>query len=116
VETLAQNNRFDELRRIESIKGQTGKGSLSAVAGRRSVIVQKLKTVRWGGLNFQPFFAMVAAGYDFERANPESLSLEGYGSLYEASWLVLEARYILCFLFEYVATLPSLICIQMMAF
>jgi len=41
---------------------------------------------------------MVAAGYDFEVSrNPESLSLEGYGSLYEASWLVLEARYILCF-------------------
>ncbi len=101
---------FDELRRIESIKGQTGKAkrSLSAVAGRRSVIVKALKDCpvgRW--IETTTFFRyMVAAGYDFEVSrNPESLSLEGYGTLYEASWLVLEARYILCFLFEYVATL-----------
>ena len=101
---------FDELRRIESIKGQTGKAkrSLSAVAGRRSVIVNALKDCpvgRW--VELPTFFRyMIAAGYDFEVSrNPESLSLEGYGSLYDASWLVLQARYILCFLFEYVSTL-----------
>ncbi|MEP0820652.1 MULTISPECIES: helicase-associated domain-containing protein [Trichocoleus] len=49
---------------------------------------------------------MIAAGYDFEVSrNSETLSLEGYGSLYDGSWLLLEARYLLCFLFEYVSTL-----------
>ena len=101
---------LDELRRIDSIKGQTGKAkrSLTAVAGRRSVIVNALKDCpiqQWVAL---PDFLryMIAAGYDFEVSrNSETLSIEGYGSLYEGSWLFLEARYLLCFLFEYVATL-----------
>ncbi|MBW4490852.1 MAG: helicase-associated domain-containing protein [Trichocoleus desertorum ATA4-8-CV12] len=101
---------LDELRRIDSIKGQTGKAkrSLTAVAGRRSVIVNALKdcpVTRWVALSdFLRY--MVAAGYDFEVSrNSETLSIEGYGSLYYGSWLFLEARYILCFLFEYVSTL-----------
>lgn len=101
---------LDELRRIDSIKGQTGKAkrSLTAVAGRRKVIVNALKDCpvnRWVEL---PSFLryMIAAGYDFEVSrNPESLSLESYGSFYYNSWVFLEARYILCFLFEYAATL-----------
>jgi len=101
---------LDELRRIDSIKGQTGKAkrSLTAVAGRRTVIVNALKDCpidRWVEL---PAFLryMVAAGYEFEVSrNPEGLSLEGYGSIYYNTWMLLEARYILCFLFEYVATL-----------
>ncbi len=105
-----KNTLLDELRRIDSIKGQTGKGkrSLTAVAGRRSKIVEALKDCpagRWIALN--DFFRyIIAAGYEFEVSrNPESLTLEGYGSLYDASFLVLEARYILCFLFEYASTL-----------
>jgi hypothetical protein len=101
---------LDELRRIDSIKGQTGKAkrSLTAVAGRRSVIVSALKDCpidRW--VEFPAFLRyMIAAGYDFQVSrNPESLSIEDYGSLYYNGWLILEARYILCFLFEYVATL-----------
>ncbi|MBD1913153.1 MULTISPECIES: helicase-associated domain-containing protein [unclassified Leptolyngbya] len=101
---------LDELRRIDSIKGQTGKAkrSLTAVAGRRNVIVSALKDCaidRW--VEFSAFLRyMVAAGYDFQVSrNPESLSLEDYGSFYYNSWMLLEARYILCFLFEYVATL-----------
>ncbi|HIK13805.1 MAG TPA: helicase-associated domain-containing protein [Leptolyngbyaceae cyanobacterium M33_DOE_097] len=101
---------LDELRRIDSIKGQTGKAkrSLTAVAGRRSVIVNALKDCpsdRW--VEFSAFLRyMLAAGYEFDVSrNPESLSLEGFGSIYYNTWLVLEARYILCFLFEYVATL-----------
>lgn len=101
---------LDELRRIDSIKGQTGKArrSLTAVAGRRTVIVNALKDCpidRWVEL---PAFLryMIAAGYDFAVSrNPENLSLESYGSLYYNSWIFLEARYILCFLFEYIATL-----------
>jgi hypothetical protein len=101
---------WDELRRIDSIKGQTGKAkcSLTAVAGRRTAIVNALKDCpgdRWIEL---PAFLryMVAAGHEFEVSrNPESLSLEGYSAIYDKTWLVLEARYILCFLFEYIATL-----------
>ncbi len=105
-----KNTLLDELRRVDSIKGQTGKGkrSLTAVAGRRSKIVEALKDCpvgRWAKLT-DLFRFMIAAGYEFEVSrNPESLSLEGYGSLYDTSFLLLEARYILCFLFEYVSTL-----------
>lgn len=101
---------FDELRRIDSIKGQTGKAkrSLTAIAGRRNAIVNALKDCpsdRWIELSALLRY-MIAAGHDFEVSrNIETLSLEGYGSLYFGSWFVLEARYLLCFLFEYVATL-----------
>ncbi|MGH2414904.1 MAG: helicase-associated domain-containing protein, partial [Microcystaceae cyanobacterium] len=101
---------LDELRRVESVKGQTGKGkrSLTAVAGRRSKIVDALKTCpvgRWIALS--DFFRyMIAAGYEFEVSrHPESLSIDSYGSLDDASFLLLEARYILAFLFEYVSVL-----------
>lgn len=101
---------LDELRRIDSVKGQTGKGkrSLTAVAGRRSKIVAALKDCppgRWvASADFLRY--MIAAGYEFEVSrHPESLTLEGYGSLYEVNFMLLEARYILCFLFEYVSTL-----------
>lgn len=101
---------LDELRRVESVKGQTGKGkrSLTAVAGRRSKIVEALKTCpvgRWVALkDFLRY--IIAAGYEFEVSrHPESLSIEGYGSLYDANFFILEARYILAFLFEYVSVL-----------
>ncbi len=101
---------LDELRRVDSVKGQTGKGkrSLTAVAGRRSKIVDALKDCSVGQwVKLSDFFRyMIAAGYDFiVSRNLESLTLEGYGSLYDANFLILEARYILAFLFEYVSTL-----------
>jgi len=105
-----KNTLLDELRRIDSIKGQTGKGkrNLTAVAGRRSKIVDAMKNCpvgRWVALcDF--FRYMIAAGYEFEVSrNPEGLSLDGYGALYDTSFLLLEARYIMAFLFEYVSTL-----------
>lgn len=101
---------LDELRRIDSIKGQTGKGkrSLTAVAGRRSAIVNALKDCPIGEWIELPVFLryMIAAGYDFEVSrHPESLSLEGYGPLYQENWSILQGRYLLCFLFEYASTL-----------
>jgi hypothetical protein len=105
-----KNTLLDELRRVESIKGQTGKAKrgLTAVAGRRSKIVEALKDCpvgRWVSLmNFLRY--IVAAGYEFEVSrNPESLTLQDYGPIYYSSFVVLEARYIAAFLFEYVATL-----------
>lgn len=101
---------LDELRRIDSIKGQTGKGkrSLTAVSGRRSAIVNALKDCPVGEWIELPAFLryMIAAGYDFEVSrHPENLSLEGYGPLYQENWSILQGRYLLCFLFEYVSTL-----------
>jgi hypothetical protein len=106
---------LDELRRIEVIKGQTGKGSrgLTATVGRRAVIVDALKECpvnQW--VKTDEFFRyMRAAGFDFEvTRDPWELYIEeqGYGSLgYEGfgKWSILQGRYALCFLFEYVATL-----------
>lgn len=106
---------LDELRRIDVIKGQTGKGArgLTATAGRRTVIADALKECpvgRW--VRADEFFRyMRAAGFDFEVTHdPWELYIEEqeYGSLgYEGfgKWSILQGRYALCFLFEYAATL-----------
>lgn len=104
---------LDELRRIDSIKGQTGKGKrgLTAVAGRRKVIADALKDCPTGQWVATEAFLryMIAAGYDFEVSRqPWNLNLSNsfYGDLdHDGNWMILEARYILCLLFEYVATL-----------
>jgi hypothetical protein len=105
-----KNTLLDELRRVDSIKGQTGKAkrSLTAVAGRRTKIVTALKDCppgRW--VETMAFLRyVVAAGYDFEVSrNPESLTVEGLGSMYDSNFYLLEARYVVAFLLEYVSTL-----------
>jgi hypothetical protein len=106
---------LDELRRIDVIKGQTGKGArgLTATVSRRAVIVDALKECpvnQW--IKTDEFFRyMRAAGFDFEvTRDPWELYIEEqeYGSLgYEGfgKWSILQGRYALCFLFEYAATL-----------
>ncbi len=106
---------LDEFNRIHTIKGQTGKGkqTMTAVAGRRATIVQALKacpTHQW--LAFDEFSRfMRAAGYTFEVSRdlwPLYISDSNYGSLGYAGygeWHIVQARYILTFLLEYVATL-----------
>ena len=106
---------LDELRRIDVIKGQTGKGArgLTATAGRRAVIVDALKECPVGSWvkADELFRHMRAAGFDFEvTRDPWELYIEEqeYGSLgYEGfgKWSILQGRYALCFLFEYTATL-----------
>lgn len=106
---------LDELRRIEVIKGQTGKGArgLTAVVGRRAVIVEALKECPVGSwVKADEFFRhMRATGFDFEVTRDlwqlyveeqeyGSLGYEGFGQ-----WSILQGRYALCFLFEYAATL-----------
>jgi hypothetical protein len=105
-----KNTVLDELRRVDSIKGQTGKGKrgLTAVAGRRATIVTALKDCppgRW--VETMAFLRyMIAAGHDFEVSRyPENLTMEGAGSLYDSNFYLLEARYVVVFLLEYVATL-----------
>ncbi|MEB3359848.1 MAG: helicase-associated domain-containing protein [Synechococcales bacterium] len=105
---------LDELRRVEAIKGQTGKAkrSLTAVSGRRSQIVDALRlcpTGEWVEFDELKRF-MIASHQIFEVSrSPSTLYINepGYGYLYEAgdAWGILQDSYMRCFLFEYAATL-----------
>lgn len=106
---------FDEFQRIDQIKGQTGKGAraLTAVTARRSQIIEALRscpTNRWVNVDDLSQF-MQASGLRFEVSrDPWSLYIgdSRYGCLaYDGAsqWSIVEGRYILCFLFEYAATL-----------
>ncbi|MGB3308270.1 MAG: hypothetical protein WBG32_00285, partial [Nodosilinea sp.] len=108
---------LDELRRVESIKGQTGKAkrSLTAVSGRRAQIVDALGHCPAGAwVTYDDLKRyMIASGQTFEVSrSPENLYISepGYGYLYEAggSWSILQDAYMRCFLFEYAATLGLL--------
>ena len=106
---------LDEFRRINAIKGQTGKGqrSMTAVGGRREAIAGALGDCpvnQW--VEVDEFFRyMQGSDYEFEiTRNPWNLYLcdPQYGSLgYEGfhDWSMLQGRYVLCLLFEYAATL-----------
>ncbi len=104
---------IDELRRIDNIKGQTGKGKqgLTTTDKRREAISQALAACplkRW--LTSDEFFRiMLAKGYDFQvTRNPWNLYINEahYGSLGSGGdWGILQGRYTLCLLFEYAATL-----------
>jgi hypothetical protein len=110
-----KNKLFDELNRVEVIKGQHGKGKrgLTATEGRRTVIAEALKQCPVGQwVEFDQFSRfMRAAAYDFEVSRqPWELYIEdhNYGNLgYEGygGWNVLQEHYMLCLLFEYAATL-----------
>jgi hypothetical protein len=106
---------LDELGRIDAIKGQNGKGKrgLTALAGRREAIADALADCpvgRWIAVD-ELFRYMRASGRDFEVTRDAwrlYLSEPNYGSLgYDGcgGWEILQARYALCVLFEYAATL-----------
>ena len=106
---------LDELRRIDLIKGQTGKGKrgLTAVAGRRQAVESGLKmcpTGQWVKAD-ELFRHMQATGKTFEvTRDPWRLYITdaNYGSLGNNDYNdfeILQARYALCVLFEYAATL-----------
>lgn len=104
---------LDELSRIECVKGQTGKGKrgLTAVSSRREAIADALAECpvhRWVAADELLRFVR-ASGHDFAVSrNPWHLYIGElqYGSLgYEGAAGLLEERYLLCFLFEYAATL-----------
>lgn len=107
---------IDEFSRVEAIKGQTrgkGKRAMRAVELRRDAIDQALAQCPPGGVVPVDGFAkfMVAADLGFEVSrSPWTLYVGDphYGGLYSESatgWGVLQDRYLLCFLFEYAATL-----------
>lgn len=106
---------LDEFNRIDVIKGQHGKGkrALTATEGRRPVIAEALKQCPLGQwVEFNEFSRfMQAAGFEFEiTRDPWSLYISDphYGSLGYAGfhdWHIVQGRYLLCLLFEYMATL-----------
>ena len=110
-----KSSAFDELRRIEVIKGQQGKGrmTLTSVSSRREAVSRALRNCQvdeW--IDVDKFFRfMRASDYNFEVSrNPWELYIvdSHYGSLgYEGfhDWEILQGRYVLCLLFEYAATL-----------
>jgi hypothetical protein len=106
-----KNTLLDELRRIDGIKGQTGKGkrSLTAVAGRRSPIVAALNDCPVGEwVKYTEFCRYIqAAGYELIVARSlDNLTINGSSNeYYETVFSLVEARYLSCFLFEYAATL-----------
>jgi hypothetical protein len=119
VSTLYQRWRLkgapDELRRVDLIKGQTSKGvRLSPPADRRQVIDNALRDCcpvgKWLSID-DLFRKMKIEDYQFEvSANPWKLYFTElrYGSLgYDGgdAFEILQARYTLAYLFEYLATL-----------
>jgi hypothetical protein len=107
------NSMFDELRRIDVIKGQTGKGqqALTAPSRRRFLIAQALADCPSGQwVDVKSFIRyMCAMGYDFEvTRNAWTLYVSDphYGALgYSGFDSVLAPRYLYCLLFEYAATI-----------
>ena len=108
---------LDELRRIDNIKGQTGKGKrgLSAPSGRRNQIIEALLQCpinQWVELDSFMSSMVVNQQVFLVSRHPQNLYLyeSGYGSLahVEDSWSILQDSYLRCFLFEYAATLGLL--------
>jgi hypothetical protein len=106
-----KNTLLDELRRIDGIKGQTGKGKrgLTALSGRRQSIIAALADCPVGQwVRYTEFCRyMQAAGYELVVSRSlEHLTINGTsGEYYESIFSMVEARYLACFLFEYAATL-----------
>ena len=113
----AKTTLLDEMRRVEVIKGQTGKGKrgFTALSSRRRPIIDALCLCppdEWVMFNHLKRY-MIANDQTFEvHRYPEHLyiSESGYGDLYNAGdgWSILQDAYMKCFLFEYAATLGLL--------
>ncbi|MBE9184816.1 hypothetical protein IQ270_08855 [Microcoleus sp. LEGE 07076] len=110
-----QTKTFDEFRRIDPIKGQTGRGArgMTDVTWRRDAIACVLAECPVGKwILFNEFSTyLVATGHQFNvTEEPYYLYIGelGYGSLSDLTsytWHILEERYMRCVLFEYAATL-----------
>ncbi|MGI9280343.1 MAG: hypothetical protein ACR2PX_12070 [Endozoicomonas sp.] len=107
-----KNRTHDEFRRIDNIKGQTGKGKrfFTDVVARRQVVISALKECEVNAwVSFEDFSRlMFISGTELEiTKEPEYLYIHspGYGEFYSAPWDIMEGRYLRCFLVEYAATL-----------
>lgn len=106
---------LDEFNRIEAVKGQRGKGkrTMTAASSRRAAIAEALGECpvgRWVCIgDFSRFIQASDSDFSITRdpwmlyiADPHYGSL-GYSGFHD--WHILQERYLLCFLFEYAATL-----------
>jgi hypothetical protein len=108
---------LDELRRVEAIKGQTGKAkrSLTAVSGRRLAIAQLVSQCPVGAWvtcgDLKRYMIASDQTFDVSR-NPDTLSIDEYGYRYlfetGGAQRLLQEVYLKCLLFEYMATLGLL--------
>lgn len=106
---------FDEFRRIDAIKGQTGRGAngMTDVTWRRDAIAFILAECPVGKWVMFTEFSnyMLATGHGFEVTEEPYylyISEAGYGNLGDlgnSNCYLLEERYTRCLLFEYAATL-----------
>ncbi|MCH7227838.1 hypothetical protein [Haloferula sp. A504] len=107
------NQAYDEFNRIDVIKGQSVKGSLTARAPRRAALLEALGKCPAGEwMAFDDFSRFMRAnGHLFEVSSDPwklyicdreygSLGYDGYGG-----WAVLQDRYLMCVLMEHAATL-----------
>ncbi len=106
------NRAHDEFRRINRIKGQSGKGNrfFTNVVNRRQAIITALKECKGKGwVAFEDFSRfMFITGADLEiTTESEYLYIydPSYGEFYDNDWNLLESRYLRCVLAEYAATL-----------
>jgi len=115
-EKWARTTLFDELARIECVKGQTGKGKhgLTAAGSRRGAIATALARCparRWIAASELLRFIRASEDDFAVSRNAWYLYIEElqYGSLgYDGCADILDGRYLLCLLFEYASTLGLL--------
>lgn len=114
-----EQDAVDEFRRIDVIKGQTGKGAsaFTDVTARRQQCINALRHFHsMSGDQSSEWISITAfsrlmriEGFDFEVTDdPWSLYMfdRHYGTLgYDADWAMLEGRYLRVLLLEYAATL-----------
>jgi hypothetical protein len=104
---------FDEFSRVDEIKGQKGKGRMTATAPRRAIVgaaLQRCPVDTWVSVDewsrfMQAEDSPLAICHDIPHLY---ISDPNYGSLAYGGaqiWNVLQLRYLLCVLFEYCATL-----------
>lgn len=106
---------LDEFNRVDVVKGQQSRGSMTAVAPRRQAVVEGLKKCRVGQwIRIEELFRQLKAGNPFFVARDSwrlYIGKQQYGSFgYHAgyAWESLQGRFTLAFLFEYAATLGLL--------
>lgn len=106
----------DEFNRVDAIKGQQSRGSLTAVAPRRSAVVEVLEQCPVGPwIAVEEIFRLLKVEVPDLRVAQDEWRLyiaeHQYGSLgYDGryTWEILQGRFVLAFLFEYGATLGLL--------
>ncbi len=110
-QTWIKTNSEDELRRVNAIRGQTGRGQegLTRPSDRRAIILRTLKNCpkgQWFG--FDEFFNFMRASGHLLIVSEQPWELyigsPDYGSMH-GRWELLTSRYMMAFFFEYAATL-----------